>query len=464
MQIILLRRFFICLLLLPGFVIAQSTFTNPLLPSGADPWTVYHNGYYYYTNSTGNNITLWKTKNMADLNTAEKKVVWTPPSTGEYSKEIWAPEIHFLRGKWYVYLSADSGRNIHHRLYVLENTNADPLQGSWTMKGKLTTPEDKWSIDGSVMEHKGQLYLIWSGWKGDVNGEQDIYIAKMKNPWTVTGKRTLISAPAYDWEKIGKLNSREDPAQVNVNEGPQFLRHGNKLFVIYSASGCWTDYYTLGMLSANANADLLKASSWTKNPKPVFQQSPENSVYAPGHNSFFQSADGKENWILYHANNKPGLGCGGFRSPRAQQFTWNADGTPNFGTPVAEGVRLPYPSGPRNIAATNPVLDIDFPDPTVINVNGTYYAYATQGNYNGKMNNIQLATSKNLVQLDLCRRCASAKTRVGSYHARFLGTACFIQFCTSTICDVLLWQVSRYYLRQMYRRCFFNHPRRALYR
>ncbi|MDQ6845658.1 MAG: glycoside hydrolase family 43 protein [Bacteroidota bacterium] len=39
---------------------------------------------------------------------------------------------------------------------------------------------------------------------------------------------------------------------------------------------------------------------------------------------------------------------------------------------------------------------MDFPDPTVINVNGSYYAYATQGDHDGKMNNIQLASSKDL--------------------------------------------------------------------
>lgn len=330
-----------------NIVDAQQTFTNPLLSSGADPWCIHKDGYYYYTNTTGNNITIWKTNNIASLAGAEKKVVWTPPAKGPYSKEIWAPEVHFLKGKWYIYFAADSGKNIHHRLYVLENESKDPLQGEWRMKGKLTTPEDKWSIDGSVFEHKKQLYIIWSGWKGDVNGEQDIYIAKMNNPWTVSGERSLISAPTYDWEKNGKLNNPNDPPQVNVNEGPEVLKHGNKLFLIYSASGCWTDYYALGMLTANANADLMNASAWTKTDHPVFQQSVKNKVYATGHNSFFKSADGREDWILYHANSEPGQGCGRHRSPRAQKFTWNADGTPNFGEPVAEGEVLPIPSGSK---------------------------------------------------------------------------------------------------------------------
>ena len=264
----------------------QKTFTNPLLSSGADPWTIYMDGYYYYTNSTGNNITLWKTKNIAYLSSAEKRIVWTPPATGSYSKEIWAPELHYFQHKWYLYFAADSGNNKDHRLYVLENASADPLQGEWTMKGKLTTPEDKWSIDGSAIELKGRLYFIWSGWPGNTNGEQDIYIAAMKDPWTLEGNRTRISRPQYTWELNGDLNGANDPPHVNVNEGPEFLLHGDKIFLVYSASGCWTDFYALGMLTANLGSDLLDSASWKKSPRPVFKQSATSKVYAPGHNSF----------------------------------------------------------------------------------------------------------------------------------------------------------------------------------
>ncbi|MBS1948982.1 MAG: glycoside hydrolase family 43 protein [Bacteroidetes bacterium] len=328
-------------------VSAQQTFTNPLLPSGPDPWVIYKGGYYYYTNTTAINITLWKTKNIVDLKSAEKKIIWAPPATGPYSKELWAPEVHHLQGKWYIYFAADSGNNVTHRIYVLENASKDPLHGKWTMKGQLNLPDNKWAIDATVFENNGKMYVIWSGWKDDVNGEQDIFIAQLKNPWTVAGNRTLISEPTYPWETHGDLNNPNDVKHLNVNEGPEILKHGSKIFLIYSASACWTDDYALGMLTTNINADFLKASSWSKSDHPVFQQSPENRVYATGHNSFFKSPDAKEDYILYHANSAPGEGCGKRRSPRAQKFTWNVDGTPNFGKPVAAGVRLPVPSGSK---------------------------------------------------------------------------------------------------------------------
>ena len=322
---------------------APQVFTNPLLSSGPDPYSFYKDGYYYYTHTLGNRIGIWKTNSLANLKTAEYKTIYTPPAATAWSKDLWAPEILFLQGKWYVYFAADGGSNTNHRMYVLENASADPLQGEWILKGKITDASDKWAIDGDVFEYKNKLYMVWSGWEGDTNGQQDIFIAAMKNPWTIEGKRVRISAPTHDWEKMGDLKG-ETPPHINVNEGPQALVHGKDLFVVYSASACWTDFYSLGLLRFTGGNNLLDAAKWIKAPQPVFTQSPVNGVYATGHNSFFVSPNGKENWILYHANSHPGDGCGNKRSPRAQQFTWNKDGSPNFGTPVKEGEALAIPA------------------------------------------------------------------------------------------------------------------------
>jgi len=328
---------------------APKTFTNPLLPTGPDPWVEYKDGVYYYMNTTGTNLTVWRTPNIADLGTAEKKVLWQPPAAGPYSHDLWAPEIHFLSGKWYIYFAADGGSNQSHRIWVIENPSADPFQGGWTLKGKVAEASDKWAIDVSVFEDRGQLYIIWSGWAADTNDTQSIYIARLKNPWTVDGPRTRLSTPEYPWEKVGDVDQRkqpDDPPHIDVNEGPEVLKHNGKLFLIYSASACWTDHYALGMLEAASGSDLLNLSSWKKSSKPVFQQSSEAGVYAPGHNGFFKSPDGKQDWIIYHANSKSGQGCGAHRSPRAQPFTWNADGTPNFGVPVGAGAAIPRPADP----------------------------------------------------------------------------------------------------------------------
>jgi GH43 family beta-xylosidase len=224
-------------------------------------------------------------------------VIWTPPNRGPYSREIWAPEIHFLEGKWYVYFAADAGTNRSHRIWVIENPSRDPFAGHWTLKGKVSDATDRWAIDPSVFEDRGRLYMIWSGWEDDRDGLQSIYLARMKNPWTIESSRVRISTPEYPWEKIGDLHPKNptlDPVHVDVNEGPEILRHDGNIFLVYSASGCWTDTYALGELVARADSNLLDPVAWKKSPQPVFQQSPTAGVYAPGHNSFFVSPDGMQ--------------------------------------------------------------------------------------------------------------------------------------------------------------------------
>jgi len=325
-----------------------ATFTNPVLPSGADPWATYRDGFYYYMHTTARNLTLWKTPGISDLRSAEKKVVWRPPVSGPYSRNIWAPEIHFLQGKWYIYFAADDGRNSSHRTWVLENDSADPLAGEWTMKGQLTDATDRWAIDASVFDHRERLYVVWSGWEGEVNDVQHIYIAAMKDPWTIEGPRVKISTPTHPWETVGDLKGSgtpDDPSHVDVNEGPTVLKQGDKLFLVYAASGCWTESYCLGMLTADGNSDLLDPASWRKSAEPVFTSRPEAQAHATGHCSFFKSPVGKEDWILFHANPEPGQGCGSHRQPRAQPVSWKDDGTPDFGLPIPLTTPIRTPSG-----------------------------------------------------------------------------------------------------------------------
>jgi len=337
---------------------SPETLVNPLLPSGPDPWVIWHDGFYYYMNTTGRNLKIWKTRSMADLATAENKVVWTPPVSGPNSRDVWAPELHYLRGKWYIYFAADAGTNASHRIWVLENASQDPLAGEWHLKGKVADSTDRWAIDATILEQGSRLFMIWSGWEADVNGTQNLYIAELSDPWTVKSPRVKISSPDQPWEKVGDLTARRDPEEnpglnridpphVEVNEGPEILRHGDNIFLIYSGGGCWTDFYSMGMLTARAGSDLLDPRSWRKSPIPVFWQSAKAHAYGTGHGSFFRSPDGTEDWMLYHANPQPGQGCGSHRSPRAQRFTWNSDGTPDFGRPLGLGLPVPRPSGDK---------------------------------------------------------------------------------------------------------------------
>jgi GH43 family beta-xylosidase len=314
-------------------------YTNPVKSQkGADPWLEYYNGNYYLVTTTfTNKLLMRKSPTLAGLSTAPSVEIWSDTTAGR-NANIWAPEIHFLDGKWYLYYSAaQSGAACcdTQRTQVLESSGTDPL-GPYTHKNTLTgsnlTPGG-WLIDASVLKHDGKLYLMGSGFIG--GSTQSLVIAPMSNPYTLSSSTfSIISSPTLGWETSGGA----------VNEGPEPLYHDGRTFVTFSASHCQTADYKLGQLELTGSDPLL-ASSWTKKQTPVFQRNDAAGVYGPGHNGFFTSPDGTENWIVYHGNSAANGGCGNGRTTRAQEFTWNADGTPNFGTPVALGTTLAGPSG-----------------------------------------------------------------------------------------------------------------------
>ncbi|WP_308367958.1 MULTISPECIES: family 43 glycosylhydrolase [unclassified Microbulbifer] len=313
------------------FAAPQGTFANPLFSNGADPWLEYYDGNYYLTTTTWTSqLVMRKSPTLDGLATAAPVNIWSDTDPSRCCN-FWAFEFHRLNGpsgtRWYLmYTSGQHGTLDHQHLSVLESVGDDPM-GPYVYKG--SPMPDTWNIDGSYLEHNGELYLLWSEWVGD---EQLNWISKMTNPWTIEGPRVVLTRPEEDWEKSGR----------KVNEGAEILKKDGRTFLVYSASFCNTPDYKLAMKELTGD-DPMNPEHWTKYPEPVFQRG--NGVFGPGHNGFFKSPDGSEDWIVYHGNSKETDGCSATRSVRAQKFTWSPDGTPNFGEPVPEGEPQLLPSG-----------------------------------------------------------------------------------------------------------------------
>ncbi|ASA26318.1 family 43 glycosylhydrolase [Paenibacillus donghaensis] len=314
-----------------------SDFYNVIMQAGADPWVYKHtDGYYYNVFVNASGIMVRRAKTITGIDAGERSLAWTPVKGTLYSSNVWAPEMHYLKDtdgeyKWYIYFAADNGTNANHRMYVLENASDDPMTGTWEFKGKITDSTDRWAIDGTVLTVNEEHYFIWSGWEETDGSFQNLYIAKMSNPRTISSERVLISTPDQIWET----------SPGRINEGPQVTIKGETINLVYSANGSWTDSYCLGLITAKIGNDLMNPSSWVKQDKPIFSSA--NGVYGPGHHSIVTSPDGTEDWIIYHAARWPGSGW--TRNVRTQKFTWNENNTPNLGEPVDPNRPIVRPSG-----------------------------------------------------------------------------------------------------------------------
>ena len=218
----------------PGAIVDQE---------GADPFVVQNGSGYLYTKTTGDDIRLCQAASLTMLGAAREVAVYNP---GSALSDLWAPELWRLDDAWYIYFAAVvPGESLHH-MYVLQNTSEDPSLGEWTLH-QMAGMDEKWAIDGTILETGGRRYFVWSGWEGDENVRQDIYLAEMVSPLEILPEKICLSTPQYPWETVG------DP---KVNEGPEAIVRGNTINLVYSASGSWTDDYCLGLLTLSVGEDV----------------------------------------------------------------------------------------------------------------------------------------------------------------------------------------------------------------
>lgn len=316
---------------------------NPLVLQRADPCVLRHEGQYYFTASHPqyDRIILRRAETLDGLQAADEVAIWHKHDQGPQSELIWAPEIHRVHGAWYIYYAAapnahgtadapSTNETFNHRVFVLENTAADPFTGEWAERGQVDTGWESFALDATSFVHGDRQYLVWAQEDLEVEGHSNLYIAPMENPWTLAGPAIELTRPEHDWEIKGFW----------VNEGPAVLEHEGTLYLTYSGAATGIDY-AMGVLTASADADLLDPASWTKSPTPVFVSDPSVQRYGPGHNSFTTTPDGQP-VLVYHARTYTHIEGDPLGDPNrhacAQVLRFDEAGRPLWGTP-APGTR-----------------------------------------------------------------------------------------------------------------------------
>jgi GH43 family beta-xylosidase len=313
------------------------TVRNPVINQRADTAIFKHtDGYYYMTASVPDykRVELRRATTLQGLGTAATSNAFVAPSSGALSGWIWAPDIQYIDGAWYMYFSASPGTAVFdQRLYWIRNTSANPMTGTWSAPQRFNTGWESFQLDAAVFVNKGVRYFAWAQDSPSTNFNSHMYIARMSSPTAITGTAVEIARPTVAWEKEGV---------AGVVEGPSPLVKNGRVYIAYSASA--TDSrYKLGLLSSWDTAELLNPASWYKHPNPVFQTA--NGVYGPGHGSFTLAEDGVTDMLVYHArdyaNPTPDALTDPNRHTRVQQLLWRDNGDPFFGQPIPSTVVNP---------------------------------------------------------------------------------------------------------------------------
>jgi len=306
-------------------------YNEPWVLQRADPFVCFKDGWYYFTASVPayDGIVLRRSKTLDGLKEAEEKYVWRKHEDGLMSANIWAPEMHFLFGKWYIYYAGGEADNIFNiRPYVLECQGPDPMEDEWVEKGKMGRAEgdffsfEAFSLDATVFEQNGKHYYVWAE-KVSVGPQiSNLYIGEMESGYKLKTIQVLLTTPDYDWERHGFW----------VNEGPAVIKHNGKIFLTYSASDTGVNY-CMGMLTADENADLLDPLSWKKERYPVLKTDNDREIYGPGHNSFTVDEEGND-IMVYHARKESVIEGDPLYNPNRHamlmKIKWDEEGRPVF--------------------------------------------------------------------------------------------------------------------------------------
>ncbi len=320
--------------------VQQSTYSSPLIEQRADPCiTKGDDGYYYFTASypmdgSGDSegydrVILRRATTIEGLATADEITIWDEKNTNSAFRYVWAPEIHQINGEWYVFFTTSVSRSsvwgIRPRVICCNKGEKDPYNPDcWEVEGHLMQALDDvsftaFSLDMTHFEANGTHYVAWA----QAVGHSSVLIASVEadKPWVTTSKYTLLTGPEYAWEWEGDW----------VNEGPAVIKNNGKVYLAYSASSV-NDTYCVGMMSADENADLLDANSWTKSRYPLLStEDLPVEQNGPGHNSFTVDEFGNP-VIVYHARNPEETTDGGLYDPgrhaNVKGVNFAADGMP----------------------------------------------------------------------------------------------------------------------------------------
>ena len=309
-----------------------STFSNPLPVQLGDPY-ILHTGDIYFMYGTGGankgfaaysstDLVHWKSEGQVYFH--NNKNGWSNPDA-KWGGAYWAPEVFEVKGKFYLFYSAQWKENPanEEENFRIGVAVADKPTGPFIdLNNKPVFDPGYPTIDADVFfDPDGKAYLYYSrvaykhpveseiadwaqkkGWYKEIE-ESWVYGVELKPDFSgVIGDPVLLLRPPVSLsDKQSEWESRSVTAhEVNRRwtEGSVTFKKDNTYYIMYSANYFGGQYYAVGYAtSASPLGPFTKASN-----NPVLQKNTDKggTVSGTGHNSITYSPDGAM-WCVYHA-------------------------------------------------------------------------------------------------------------------------------------------------------------------
>jgi beta-xylosidase len=310
------------------------TFSNPSTVPLGDPYLLYTKGTYYLYGTGGGadkGFAAYSSKDMVNwkregqVYSHDNPHGWSDPMA-KWGGAYWAPEVYEVKGKYYLFYSAQWKRNPAHEEenFRIGVAVADKPTGPFVDLAKQPIFDPGYPIiDANVFfEPNGKVYLYYSrccykhpvesevaelarqkGWFKEIE-ESWVYGVELKRDFSgVIGQPILLLRPPLKLsDRQAAWESRSVTArEVNRRwtEGSVTFKKGNTYYMMYSANYFGGQYYAIGY--ATARSPLGPYIKGANNPVLQRNTAAGGSVTGTGHNSIAYSPDGKEMFCVYHA-------------------------------------------------------------------------------------------------------------------------------------------------------------------
>ncbi len=318
--------------------VKATKFPFPVMGERGDPMAIRYGGFYYYmaSDDEGGQLSLKirRVNTIGDIASAQDHVILCAGDFPFNAACFWAPELHEIEGKLFLFFAVGSPHWYTVQSHVMELTGNDPINPAhWSKPMRCEKAdgtnliEDGITLDMSVLKVKGDYYVLWAQryMGSDLSniGSSDLYIARIdpRKPWHQVSEAVLLRRPSFSWER----------AHSDVIEGPFVLKHGGDIYVTYAAA--LIDHtYSVGLLRTREGSDLLDPQSWKVSNYPVLHRWSHPEQIGAGHNSFVKNERGEDILMIHaipfsHYRADP---ADGRRYPAFRAVHWDASGFPRL--------------------------------------------------------------------------------------------------------------------------------------